>query len=182
MVFVRLLRAAALAAAWSIGIAAPAAAAPVSFMLEGRFLALDGSFEPASGTLGFDDDASLGRTRILNEITLSLTAFGRTFTAADVRDVPGEPVLEFDDGVPTVLALDFDPEERVMFSLFDVRLEAPSLLRFTGSVDLMSLNPGPGTGSTGGGRPDGVIPLPATLPLLLGALGAGGLLLRRRPA
>ncbi len=183
--------AAALVAAWLVG--APSAnAALVDFDLDGEIETLAGDFEPATGTLSFDTENILvtdiggglfARTLTLADIMLSLAAFGQTFTEADVLADPDDEVVELgDDGVPFTLALDFDLGTGFMFSLFDVEPNGPGVLTFTGSVDVLSPDPGPGQGSTGGGRPDGVIPLPATLPLLLGAFGVAGLVLRRRAA
>lgn len=191
MTFDRTLRAAAAAAAVAFGMALPTAATSANFLLSGEIVDLMGDREPASGFLSFDTDDILvvdtgggvfSRTLTLADIALSLTAFGESFTEANVLAEPGDEVVELgEDGVPFTLALDFDLGMGVMFSLFDVEHDGQGGLTFTGSVDILSPDGGAGTGSPGSGGADGVIPLPATLPLLLGALGVGGLVLRRRP-
>lgn len=192
MMFDRTLRSAAVAFVAAFGMGLPAAATPASFLLSGEIEDLLGDLEPASGFLNFDTDdivvvdtggGVFSRTLTLADIDLELTAFGQTFTELDVLADPADEIVELgEDGVPFTLALDFDLGTGFMFSLFDVEPDGQGGLTFIGSVDVLSPDPGPGTGSTGGGRPDGVIPLPATLPLLLGALGVAGLVLRRRAA
>ncbi|MFN3259784.1 MAG: hypothetical protein ACE37J_04410 [Pikeienuella sp.] len=148
------------------------------------------------GTLSFDDSAfienlaSPGAGFIPGSaVSISFVLSGRTFTEADA-DASLE--LEVEDfggpGAPLFSILDFNYE-------FDGDALSTFAFAFGGEPDIddagdlvfegefftfMGGNTTPG--SPGPGNPDGVIPLPATLPLLLGALGVGGLLLRRRPA
>lgn len=173
-------------------------AAPVSFALDGSFL-IESAQQAASGSISFNTDNLQDVDCEDGDLCLALAdleAFALSFDDPGFAN-PGPFGLGdlIGDGAQIVFSANGTPDALEPVSLMlDIAFSEGFLLEifaedfaggvfsFSGSLSALSPDPGPGTGSTGGGRPDGVIPLPATLPLLLGALGVAGLVLRRRAA
>lgn len=177
--------------------ASSAAAAPA---LGPGAIGLSGTFDgnAATGVLNYDVNGTFltGDNCVDGDACLTLsavTAFSLSFEDADftlldpfgLDSLLGDPsriVLVLDGDVPAMLELDIAFGPDLMLSVATGGFNKNTFtFTFSSTIDPRGTNQ-PGTGSTGSGGGDAVVPLPATLPLLLGALGLGGLVFRRRAA
>lgn len=147
----------------------------------------DGAFSGAvgSGSVSFNEALLTGVTgEFLNpgndaDFALSFSLFGQLFSAFDDIDFDDFPLLTFDEnGNPT--DIDFVVDEASLTNPTDI------VQAGVASFDLFGLSQDPFSSGliTGISVNGGIsaVPLPATLPLFLGGLLAGGFLLRRRTA